>query len=193
MIAWHVGFTVTLTNRIRLIERRTRAYGRLKPEPIRFGRCRINRQVRTHAIRELFGLDLLLYLAALVLHILSWFALVVVRLSKMLVRELQLSGGNSPLCISRQVCAIFSREFITKGPDRTMGSLSGWPAASSTRAWPSELLRLGATACQLRLISECIDYRFMISALSSSKPTIPNNNGWVVRVCKIPLNVSWCT
>jgi hypothetical protein len=57
MIAQYVGFTVTLTNRIRLIERPTRAYGRLKPEPIRFGRCRFNRQVRTHAIHELFGLD----------------------------------------------------------------------------------------------------------------------------------------
>jgi NADH dehydrogenase [ubiquinone] 1 alpha subcomplex assembly factor 1 len=58
MIAQYVGFTVTLTNRIRLLERRTRAYGQLKPEPIRFGRCRINRQVRTHAIHELFGLRL---------------------------------------------------------------------------------------------------------------------------------------
>jgi hypothetical protein len=56
MIAQYVGFTVTLTNRIRLIERRTRAYGRLKPEPIKFGRCRINKQVRAHAIHELFGL-----------------------------------------------------------------------------------------------------------------------------------------
>ena len=56
MLAQYVGFTVPLTNRIRLIERRTRAYDRLKPEPIRFGRCRIKRQVRTHAIHELFEL-----------------------------------------------------------------------------------------------------------------------------------------
>jgi hypothetical protein len=33
MIAQYVVFTVTLTNRIRLIERRTRAYGRLNSEP----------------------------------------------------------------------------------------------------------------------------------------------------------------
>jgi hypothetical protein len=46
MIAQYVGFTV-----IFLIERRTRAFGRLKKI-----RCRINRQVRTHAIHELFGL-----------------------------------------------------------------------------------------------------------------------------------------
>jgi hypothetical protein len=58
MIEQYVGFAVTLTNRIRLIERRTRTYGRLKPEPIRFGRCRINRQVRTYAIHELFGLGI---------------------------------------------------------------------------------------------------------------------------------------
>jgi len=54
MIAQYVAFSV-----IFLIERRTRAYGRLKPEPIKFGRCRINRQVRTHAIHELFGIDAL--------------------------------------------------------------------------------------------------------------------------------------
>ena len=46
MITQYVAFTV-----IFLIERRTRAYGRLKKI-----RCRINRQVRTHAIHELFGL-----------------------------------------------------------------------------------------------------------------------------------------